>query len=118
MFRNPGIVVSNLAAASERGLICEGKNKKQKLPKAVREESTCQSHYIVEDDASARQRLSGTPTTSIDNELTKILPGGIRSSSSAVDVPSGSSNAHFPFAFGPSSTSGRFIFRGRVSRRL
>ena len=73
MFRIPGIVVSNLAAASERGSISEGK--KQKLPKAVREESTCQPPPLAEDDASARQRLSGTPTTSIDNELTKILRG-------------------------------------------
>jgi len=44
MFRIPGIVVSNLAAASERGSISEGK--KQKLPKAVREESTCQSPSV------------------------------------------------------------------------
>jgi len=36
--------VAHLAAASERGSISEGK--KQKLPKAVREESTCQSPSV------------------------------------------------------------------------
>jgi hypothetical protein len=44
MFRILGIVLSNRATASERGSISE--DKKQKSPKAVREDSTCQSPSV------------------------------------------------------------------------
>src|SRR5216683_4793666 len=62
MFRTPGIVVPSRAAASERGLI--GKAKKQKCSSHCRWPRVKSPHAslpsLVEDDAFARQRLSGT----------------------------------------------------------
>jgi len=56
MFRIPGIVAFNLAAASERGPISEGK--KQKLPKACGKTPHASPPPLVQVDASARQKTN------------------------------------------------------------